>query len=516
MMIVLFFSTYINTVHLIDALRLATKLSKSTAAQAAGSRAKSLVDQVAALQPNSQGIIPIKVLQQGVIQDWPKGNVGGSNITWDQVKAEDGANCGYHALKNVVAFMNALKSKQDGFIQDLIKPSFFFDCMRVWVPIIGSRIIPEYGSKPCVNWLQGNEIEKDLIDKLYDLHSIDSLKDLNVDLPIYVVEWKGTSNLNEVIADNILTSLANVSEKIIGFVWNDTGGHWVGIVLDRSNSHNSKVYYLDSMNPSTISSSRQRKIHELVMMSPANAHQKLLQYQQKRMSEDLNKMESDLDILQGHVDSNTWVYPFHLGCCQRDNAIVNLKEQEDSVYFECIPFTKEQLESVDFAKFGIDINTYLPVLNALWVDSLSLIIQSKLDPMSYVQRLAVSQKRFFDVWYDGREYTYILIDQYCHNTNQMLKVVHDKEESYFDPVNAIHAGFTNILVGWKNYNDWDAAIAARVTSWCHGAFKYLNSHRELLTAVDWTTFGEVPNQVRLPNIKAVIAALRHKIEVSTL
>ncbi len=218
-------------------------------------------------------IVRVSVLQQGFKNGWPHENVV-DQLPWDQIKSDDGANCGYHALKNVILLMNAFEKKDDTYLYDLMLKSIFFDFMSIWSPIIfdyRQHIVP-------LNDLHGTEIELLLHGRLA-LSSADELskkspnilqslnkklqnlkldlirkfekKSINIEQNIAIIEPLPQGISEEFIDLDSMEAVVkdfidSAQDGMIGVVLtNDTGGHWVGFVMRRKDGH-MKIFYMNS------------------------------------------------------------------------------------------------------------------------------------------------------------------------------------------------------------------------------------------------------------------------------
>jgi len=192
---------------------------------------------------NNFGVVYIPTLQQGVIQGWPVGELG-NGLTWAQVHEGDVANCGYHALKNIIFLMNALLKDNQIFLENLTKKESFFDCMKIWAPMIYNY----REHKVPINDLQGQEIDL-LLNKLNDLKEVPQLSGLNFNLDIRVIEEEvALENKHGLINEALYTSFKGFSAKkdgILGVIWNVGNGHWIAFVLYKLDSLQ-KIFYMDS------------------------------------------------------------------------------------------------------------------------------------------------------------------------------------------------------------------------------------------------------------------------------
>lgn len=258
-----------------DALELAAMLPKANIGMtsSAKNRKDVNVQELWDRSPDLEGIVRVPVLQQGFKNGWPQGKVF-DTLSWDQIKSYDGANCGYHALKNVLLLMNAFEKDDATYLEDLTSSSIFFDFMSLWSPIIfdyRNHTVP-------LNNLHGSEIELLLHGRLAPSHAVELLKKspnilqslniklqnlkrdlmkkfekkpINIEQNIAIIEplpqgiSEGFIDLDsmEVVVQDFIDS---GKDGMIGVVLtNDTGGHWVGFVMRRKEGH-MKVFYMNS------------------------------------------------------------------------------------------------------------------------------------------------------------------------------------------------------------------------------------------------------------------------------
>lgn len=253
------------------ALELASMLPKTNIGMisSAKNRKDDKIQQLWDLSPDMQ-IIRVPVLQQGFKDGWPKGKVF-DTLSWDQIKSDDGANCGYHALKNAILLMNAFEKSDDLYLEYLKSKPIYFDFMSLWTPIIydyREHTLP-------LNWLFGNEVEllayrdlsrssqkalakklgraADLLKtKLLHLKQEFLTKNINIEQMIAIIEplpqgaGEGFIDLNsmEAIVKDIIIN--HLQHGRVGVVWTeDRGGHWVSFVIIKRDGH-IKIFYMNS------------------------------------------------------------------------------------------------------------------------------------------------------------------------------------------------------------------------------------------------------------------------------
>lgn len=450
------------------------------------------------------GFIRVPVLDQGFKAGWPTGKVDNSDLLWDQVKADDGANCGYHALKNVLFLMNALEQKNMKFVQDLQSKMAYIACMSVWTPIIYDY----RGYQGSVNWLLGSEIDL-LVKNLSQLSQKILLSDLKTDLNIVVTEdvsKRGAAAglpVNETMLQPI-KDLAQKRDGLLGVVWSaGTGGHWVGFVIYKEQGI-STMYYMNSCS----GDSDFKQAYELFSMS-ADQIDRLIQHNQtQNMLQDINKMSEDLDILDGITADGRTLYAGYVGCVERTGSMFD-------------NFTTSELQAAGFVQ---DVEGYKRLINQKWQQYLQHEVDTKINfqaKEAYKQNASKSKKRVYGFWINPDDKTCFCINlgvDDCKKAGQkykskLLVIDQDMQPSFFDPVENINILFTKIIVAWKDYQEaaFNNDIKKRVLSLLERVLRYLQSHKILFKKVDWKNFGEHPHTRKFAGFEQVIDVVLQRI-----
>ncbi len=201
-----------------------------------------------------------------------------------------GAQCGYHALKNVLIFM--LNESQN----NLIDPLAYEEKMKIWGPIIAQR-----RKTPDISWLQGQEI-----DELIGPYQ-------SVENPIIVLErLQGESQFTDIQLRPIQSLLSQDDAKL-GIVWNvgGSGNHWVGLVAVK-NQRTITIYHMDS-----IGRAMDRRDQEILRDLFASNPEEIIARNNElgmihRMRNDLDKLQAKLNIFQNPNNDNHYIK--YIGC----------------------------------------------------------------------------------------------------------------------------------------------------------------------------------------------------------
>lgn len=192
---------------------------------------------------NKDGVVFIETLSQGSISNWPKDKLK-DGLSWNAIRAGDGLNCGFYALKNVLFLMNAFKQENLAFFEYLKSPEAFFDCMRIWGPLIYEH----RQLKAPINNLIGGEIDI-LLAKLNNLKNILRFSSIDTDLEIVVIENQDLEGITGLVNEAIYQFVKKLALKQSGMfgVVQNTGGHWISFVVCKKENIQ-KIFYMDSCN----------------------------------------------------------------------------------------------------------------------------------------------------------------------------------------------------------------------------------------------------------------------------
>lgn len=254
-------------------------------------------------------IITIPTLQQNSSAPWTlrrtnletSGNGGifdNPELLWKDARANDGTNCGYHALKNLAVVMSAISTLGDRFYQNvmnqasilrqqLISLDYFLDYFGTWAPTIFQKrkqdILRGLQSKQLIpleqtidmplnkSFLNTNrsklpESIRSFINMNEGYIKIENLIGSELELILRNEEFNAIKNniiiieynpeliaidvdpigeLNQIRIQEFLQS----NNDTLGIIWNETGGfnHWVSFVAHKKDG-NTFVYYINSIN----------------------------------------------------------------------------------------------------------------------------------------------------------------------------------------------------------------------------------------------------------------------------
>lgn len=481
-------------------LLLALELAKALPQHSKSS--KSAVENLLPLKPGRNGVIDVSVLQQGFRSGWPTGRLGDLGLTWDDIDADDGANCGYHALKNTLFFMNAIGKRDEKYLKFLTSKQPYFDCMGVWASMIYER----RGYSTPINWLGGEEID-DLVHHLSRLSVIPEFSDLDVNVKIVVTEDVRNVGaavglpINETMLQDI-RNLAAQKNGMLGVVWTaGRGGHWVSFVLYKRQG-TLKVYYMNSCNGCL---PRFAQAINLFSMSTRQIDDLIGQNQKDKINTDLDSMQSDLSVLLGNVQEEIVIYPHYVGCVKRHTAMNE-------------PFERQNLLHAGFSLEEVD--DYVDVVNNEW----AFYLQEKIDRATfqdnYLAMISTPKERIYGFWIDKQDQTAFVLDldvKDCAAAQKyrgvMLLLDKQFQTSFFDPVDKLHAIFTQILVGWKNMPQslFDKNIQAQIQDILKRVLTYYKDHPAVFITMDWGILGSESNSRPLSGFDAVIKAVLDRL-----
>ena len=261
-----------------------------------------------------QGFIKLPVLQQGSYSgQWPSGNIEYQDldtqmikVSWKDIAAGDGLNCGYHALKNVMICLNGIERKDASYFEKMQQPKVMTDLLGLWLPVV----LPyrewsdnlQYRARPTGNWVSSTELEfvmnpeKNVIPAEYstifggDMRNVIKVTD-NFDYftdPAKITEPQAV----------MLRDLIKNDDYLQGIVVNTSVGgcHWVSYVVQKVNKVYT-VYYMDSL--SGVRNDLNQQLVQLLSMSLKQAQANVDQLHQRALDGDfkaINRMITVLDV----------------------------------------------------------------------------------------------------------------------------------------------------------------------------------------------------------------------------
>lgn len=269
--------------------------------------------------PNRVRIEAVPVVRQAGFEWSNRGPIGRTGLTWEDIAASEGGNCGYHAFRNVLNLVQDRGINRNRMLQqtaqNLLDNQDYQDMMGLWGPRISRH---RHGSAD-ISWLGGGELEL-------------LVREFAGNLPMIVIEHVQHGDVE--FTEQQLTTIQNfirADHAKLGFVWNSGvrtdvsrmgGFHWVGFVAVK-NGQNIVLYYLNSspgIDPN----------FDIIIRLFSNTPQQIQAMIDRRLVEhmrnDIERLERKLQIYQ-HRDDNA-VYTRYRGCENNQGIWENINTRQ--------------------------------------------------------------------------------------------------------------------------------------------------------------------------------------------
>lgn len=262
-----------------------------------------------AIQPTKcYPITTVQTLQQDSSTPWTLHGInletsgnggiwGNTELLWKDARGNDGTNCGYHTLKNIMTAMRAISDLGERFYQDildqesivrkqLVSRDYFLRYFGNWAPIILQKrkkdILHELQSKKLISKEQSADTPlakqtlkaiqptlpkfiRSFVNMNEGFIKIEELIGSELELilkdeefneirkNIIIIEYNpelvsiGLDPIEELNQKRIQEFL-NSNNDTLGIMWTETGGfnHWVGFVAHKKNSR-THIFYFNSI-----------------------------------------------------------------------------------------------------------------------------------------------------------------------------------------------------------------------------------------------------------------------------
>lgn len=485
---------------LLNALALASSFGQN---QKVGSKEfQALLDKESA----TEGVVAIPVLQQGFKHGWPKGDLESSSLTWDDISVEDGGNCGYHALKNTLFLMNAIEKKEAQYLKFLTSKKAYFDCMAFWGPMIYERRL----RSAHINWLGGEEIDY-LIHDLKNLLALPDFSELDTNVNIVTIEH--IHAIDAPINETVLEEIRNIAEAqngMLGVVWTaEHSGHWVSFVLCKKAGH-LKIYYMNSCNHCL---PLFKEAVRLFSLSADEIDGLIKKNKQTALSENLGRMELNLDVLLGENNENIAIYQYYVGCIKRSSS---MKKN----------FSKQDIKNAGFDPKEIDY--YAKVVNDAWKLYLKKQIAQKNENFrqNYIDVISQQRERVYGFWInknDKKAFVVNIDNNDCpiaqaYNT-RILLLSKAFEVSFFDPAENLEFILSQIFISWAEMDKslFDKSIQEKIEKILAAVLDCYKTNPNLFKAIDKQAFRVAKTQrffsdINNPTIHRMLASIKHVMD----